>query len=63
MGQNLSSTLLSQTHWQLLAKGPNDAITPRHPTHLEFITAIESVCPKLSKQDVDELRANVNRVL
>ena len=47
----------------MLAKGPNYAIAPRHPPKVEYITAIESVCPKLSQQDVEELRAHVNKVL
>ena len=38
-------------------------MAPRHPPHLEYVTAIESVCSKLSQQDVEELWANVNRVL
>ena len=56
---NLSSTPLRS----LLAKGPNYAIAPRHPPNLGYITAIESVCPKLSQQDVEELRPDVNKVL
>ena len=47
----------------MLAKGPNYATATGHPPHLEYITAIESVCPKLSQQDVQELRSDVNRVL
>ena len=61
--KNLSSTPLTQAQTSLLTKGPNYAIALRHPPHLEYITAIESVCPKLSQQDLEELRANVNRVL
>ena len=30
---------------------------------LEYITAIEAVCTKLSQQDAEEFRADVNRVL
>ena len=47
----------------VLAKGPNYAVTPRQPPNLEYITAIEAACTKLSQQDAEELRANINRVL
>ena len=47
----------------VLAKGPNFAVTPRQPPNLEYITAIETACTKLSQQDAEELRADVNRVL
>ena len=38
-------------------------VTPRQPPNLEYITAIEAACIKLSLQDAEELRANINRVL
>ena len=38
-------------------------VTPRQPPNLEYITAIETACTKLSQQDAEELRADVNRVL
>ena len=47
----------------VLAKGPNFAVSPKHPPNLEYITAIEAACTKLSQQDAEELRAEVNRVL
>ena len=47
----------------VLAKGPNFVVTPRQPPNLEYITAIEAACIKLSQQDGEELRADVNRVL
>ena len=47
----------------VLAKGPNFVVTPRQPPNLEYITAIEAACTKLSQQDAEELRANINRVL
>ena len=37
--------------------------TPRQPPNLEYITAIEAACTKLSQQDAEELRADINRVL
>ena len=57
----LSSKPLTQAQRSLLAKGPNYSIAPRHPSNLEYITGIESVCTKLSQQDAEELRANINR--
>ena len=47
----------------VLAKGPNFVVTPRQPPNLEYITAIEAACTKLSQQDAEELRVNINRVL
>ena len=47
----------------VLAKGPNFAVSPKQPPNLEYITAIEAACTKLSQQDAEELRAEVNRVL
>ena len=36
---------------------------PQQPPNLEYITAIEAACTKLSQQDAEELRADINRVL
>ena len=47
----------------VLAKGPNFVVFPRQPPNLEYITAIEAACTKLSQQDAEELRADINRVL
>ena len=38
-------------------------VTPRQPPNLEYITAIEAACTKLSQLDAEELRADINRVL
>ena len=38
-------------------------VTPKQPPNLEYITAIEAACTKLSQQDAEELRAEVNRAL
>ena len=46
-----------------LAKGPNFVVSPKHPPNLEYITAIEAACTKLSQQEAEELRANINWVL
>ena len=35
----------------------------RHPSHLEYIMAIEQVCHKLIQQDAEELSSEINRVL
>ena len=38
-------------------------VSPKHPPNLEYITALETACIKLSQQDAEELRADINRVL
>ena len=60
---NLSSKSLTSAQRSVLAKGPSFVVSPRHPPNLEYITAIESACTKLSQQDAEELRANINQVL
>ena len=60
---NLSNKPLTPAQRSVLAKGPNFVVSPRHSPNLEYITAIEAVCTKLSQQDAEELRADVNRVL
>ena len=47
----------------VLAKETNFVVSPKHPPNLEYITAIETACTKLSQQDAEELRADINRVL
>ena len=58
---NLSNKPLTPAQRSVLAKGPNFVVTPRQPPNLEYITAIEAACTKLSQQDVEELRADINR--
>ena len=60
---NLSSKPLTPAQRSVLAKGPNFVVTPRHPPNLEYITAIEAACTKLSQQNAEELRADINQVL
>ena len=60
---NLSSKPLTPAQRSVLAKGPNFAVSPKQPHNLEYITAIEATCTKLSQQDTEELRVEVNRVL
>ena len=57
---NLSSKPLTKVQRSVLAKGPNFAVSPKHPPYFEYITAIESACTKLSQQDAEEVRANIN---
>ena len=60
---NLSNKPLTQAQRSVLAKGPNFVVSLKHPPNLEYITAIEAACTKLSQQDAEELRAKINRVL
>ena len=56
---NLSSKSLTQAQRSVLSKGPNFAVSPKQPPNLEYITAIEAACTKLSQQDAEELRAHI----
>ena len=60
---NLSKTRLTEAQEAVLAKGPNYAITLKHIPNVDYITAIEVVCPKLKEEDAMELRADVNSLL
>ena len=60
---NLSSKPLTLAQRSVLAKGPNFVVSPRHPPNIEYITTIESACDKLSQQDAEKLRADINQVL
>ena len=60
---NLSSKPLTKAQRSVLAKGPNFAVSPKHPSNLEYITTIEAACTKLSQQDAEELRVDINWVL
>ena len=60
---NLSNKPLTPAQRSVLAKQPNFVVSPKQPSNLEYITAIEAACTKLSLQDAEELRAEVNRVL
>ena len=52
---NLSSKPLTQAQRSVLAKGPNFAVTCRHPPNLEYITAIEVACTKLGNKMLKNL--------
>ena len=60
---NLSSNPLTPAQRSVLAKGPTFAVTPKHPPNIEYVTAVEAACTKLSQQDAEELRTNINWVL
>ena len=60
---NLSSKPLTKAQRSVLVKGPNFVVSPKHPTNSEYITTIESACTKLSQQDAEELRTDINQVL
>ena len=60
---NFSSKPLTQLQRSVLAKGPNFAVSHRHPPNSEYITTIESACTNLSQQDAEGHRADINRVL
>ena len=57
---NLSSKPFTQAQRSVIAKGPNFTVSPKHLPNLEYITAIETACTKLSQQDAEELRADIN---
>ena len=57
---NLFSKPLTQAQRSVLPKESNFAVSPRQLPNLEYITAIESACTKLSQQDAEELRADIN---
>ena len=60
---NLSKTSLTQAQKSVLAKGPPYAITPNNIPNIDYIAAIESMCPKLKEDDAMELRADINSLL
>ena len=57
---NLSKIPLTKPQQSVLAKGPNFAIAPNKPLNVDYTTAIESVCHKLTHQDAEELRTDIN---
>ena len=60
---NLSKTNVTEGQRSVLAKGPNFSITPRHIPSVDYITAVESIYPKLKEEDAMELRAEINSIL
>ena len=60
---NMSKTPLMEAQENLLAHGPNFAITPRSPPIGEYIAAVEQMCQKLTHGEAEEMRAEVKAVL
>ena len=60
---NFSKTNLTEAQKAVLAKGHNYSITPNHLPNVEYITAVESTCPKLKEDDAMELRLDINLLL
>ena len=60
---NLSSVPLSKDQQDLLAHGPNFAITPKKPPLGQYITNIEKACQSLDINSAEELRSDIYRVL
>ena len=60
---NLSSQPLSQVEKSLLTHEPNYVVTSRRPPVIECTTAIEEVCQKLERGEVEELRGEVKAIL
>ena len=60
---NLSKVPLTPAQESLLSKGHNFSLDPTNPPNVEFISAIELACQRLSNQDAQELRAETNYLL
>ena len=60
---NLSKLPLTQAQESLLSKGPNFSLAHTNPSNVEFISAIELACQRLSEQDAQEVRAEINYLL
>ena len=60
---NLSKNRLTEGQKAVLAKGPNFSIAPKNISNMDYITAVESMCPKLKEEHAMELRAEVNSLL
>ena len=61
--KNLSSTPLPDDQERLLAQGPKFSIRPRQPPVSEYLVAVEQVCSRLNKGEVDEIRVEVKKAL
>ena len=60
---NMSKKPLMEAQENLLAHGPNFAITPRNPPIGEYIAAVEQTCQNMAQGEAEELRAEVKAVL
>ena len=54
---------MTKAQSSVFPKGPNFEVSPKHPPNLKYINSIEAACTKLSQQDAEECRADINRVL
>ena len=65
--QVLSDTMqvkgLAEAQKAVLANGPNFAIIASHIPNIDYITAKESMCPKLKEDDAMELRLYIYSLL
>ena len=59
----LSKTSLTEGQKSVLVKGPNFSIAPKYIPNVDYITAVDSMCPKLKEEGAIELRANINSLL
>ena len=60
---NMSKTPLMEAQENLLAHGPNFAITPRSPPIGEYVAAVEQICQKMAHGEAEQVRAEVKAVL
>ena len=52
---NLFKTSLPGGQRSVLAKGPKFSIAPRQIPNVDYVTTVESMCPKLKEEDAMEL--------
>ena len=60
---NMSKIPLMEAQENLLAHGPNFAITPRSPPIGEYVAAVQQICQKMAHGEAEEVRAEVKAVL
>ena len=59
----LSRSPLTPAQVSLLSKGPNFVLASTNPPNVKFTSAAEAACQRLTDQDAQELRAEVNILL
>ena len=59
----MSSIPLTEAQKQLLAHGPNFAISPKRPSIGEYITAVEQTCKRISQWEAEEVWTEVKAVI
>ena len=60
---NLSKENLTQAQVSVLPKGPNFSIAPNNIPHMDYITAVESMCGKLKEENTMAPRTDINALL